>query len=71
MGCKCSFVRSGADGIWKELSNTVSVLIVLRWIQRVGKINELDRDSSEMPHEINKAWGKVLNIQVCAKACCS
>lgn len=53
MGCKCSFVRSGVDGFWKELSNPVSVLIVLRWIQFVGKINELCRDSSEMPHEIN------------------
>lgn len=53
MGCKCSFVRSGVDGIWKELSNPDSELIVLRRIQRVGKINELYTDLSEMSHEIN------------------
>lgn len=70
MGCKCSFVRSGVDGIWKELSNPVSVLIVSRWIQRVGKINEHYRDSSEILHEINNAWCNLLNIQTCFKAQC-
>lgn len=70
MGSKCSFVRSGVDGIWKTLSNPISVLIVLRWIQRVGKINEHYGDSFEMPHEINNAWCSLLNIQICVKACC-
>ena len=63
MGCKCSFVKSGVDGIWKELSNPDSVLIVLRQIQHVGEINEPYRDSFEMSHGVNYTWYKLLNIQ--------